>query len=220
MTEGVSVARRIDDDAQDGATLPLNTRFLIWTSDVTIDYFLLWVILWAGIVIGFRAWVRSETGRPAWHRLILRIPMFGALVRKVAVARFSRTLGTMLQSGVPMLRSLDTARQVMGNVILMEAIDRAKAAVSEGESLAVVLRKSGHFPATLVHMVAVGERAGKLEDMLERVAESYEVEVETQLENFTRTLEPLMIVVMGAIVGFVVFSVLMPMMDMAKFTKV
>ena len=207
-------------DQQEGATLPINTRFLIWVSDMTSDYLVVWIALWTGIIIGFRSWVRSPTGRPAWHRLVLRLPLFGALVRKVAVARFSRTLGTMLQSGVPMLRSLDTARQVMGNVILMDAIERAKGAVSEGESLAVVLRKSGHFPATMVHMVAVGERAGKLEDMLERVAEAYESEVETQLEYFTRTLEPLMIVIMGAIVAFVVFSVLMPMMDMAKFTKV
>ncbi len=114
----------------------------------------------------------------------------------------------MLQSGVPMLRSLDTAKQIMGNVILQRAIDDAKKAVTEGESLAQTLKKSGQFPATMIHMVSVGEKAGQLEQMLERVATTYEAEVDTKLGRFTALLEPLMLVFMGGAVAFIVFSIL------------
>jgi general secretion pathway protein F len=122
----------------------------------------------------------------------------------------------MLQSGVPMLRSLDTAKQIMGNVILQSAVEDAKKAVTEGESLAQTLKKSGQFPATMIHMVAVGEKAGQLEQMLERVATTYEAEVDTKLSRFTALLEPLMLVFMGGAVAFIVFSILQPIMDLGQ----
>ena len=121
---------------------------------------------------------------------MLQLPVLGQLVRTINVSRFARTLGTMLQSGVPMLRALETAKQIVGNVILQQAIDDAKKAVTEGESLAQTLKKSGQFPATMIHMVAVGEKAGQLEQMLERVAATYEAEVDTKLSRFTALLEP------------------------------
>jgi general secretion pathway protein F len=133
------------------------------------------------------------------------------------VARFARTLGTMLQAGVPMLRALDTAKEIMGNVIMRKAIEDAKQAVTEGESLAVTLKRSGHFPAMMTHMVAVGERAGALEQMLERVAETYENEVDMRLGRVTAMLEPLMLVGMGFTVEFIVFSILQPIMAMGQF---
>ena len=147
---------------------------------------------------------------------MLKLPVLGELVRTINVGRFSRTLGTMLQAGVPMLRSLDTAKMIMGNVILQRAIDEAKRAVTEGESLAQTLKKSGEFPPTLVHMVAVGERAGQLEQMLERVAITYESEVDAKLNKFTALLEPMMLVVMGGAVAFIVFSILQPIMDLGQ----
>ena len=109
---------------------------------------------------------------------MLRVWVVGQLVRTINVGRFSRTLGTMLQSGVPMLRSLDTAKMIMGNVILQNAIEEAKKAVTEGDALASTLKRSGQFPATMIHMVAVGEKAGQLEQMLMRVADAYERDTE------------------------------------------
>jgi general secretion pathway protein F len=203
--------------AQRGKALPLNTRFLIWTSH-TIGHYFPFLILGA-ILIGvlFFRWTRSKTGRPTWHAFVLRIPVVGALARQVNIARFARTLSTMLHAGVPMLRSLETGKEIMGNVILRKAIDDAKQAVTEGESLAVTLKRSGHFPPTVIHMIAVGERAGQLEQMLSRVADTFEADVDTKLQRFTTLLEPLMLVLMGGSVAFVVFSILQPIMDMGTF---
>jgi general secretion pathway protein F len=142
--------------------------------------------------------------------------VLGELVRTINVSRFSRTLGTMLSSGVPMLRSLETAKQIVGNVLIQQAIEDAKRAVTEGESLAQTLKKSGQFPATMIHMVAVGEKAGQLEQMLERVAVTYDSEIDAKLSRFTSLLEPLMLVIMGGAVAFIVFSILQPIMDLGQ----
>ncbi len=201
---------------QQGKTLPLNTRMLIAASDF-FGHNVLWLLL--GTVLGiflFIQWIRSSAGRPVWHRFLLRMPVLGQLVRTINVGRFARTLGTMLQSGVPMLRALDTAKQIMGNVILQAAVENAKKAVTEGESLALTLKKSGQFPATMIHMVSVGEKAGQLEQMLGRVADAYESEVDTKLARMTALLEPLMLVVMGGAVAFIVFSILQPIMDLGN----
>jgi general secretion pathway protein F len=122
----------------------------------------------------------------------------------------------MLKSGVPMLRALDTAKAIVGNVVIQGAIEEAKKAVTEGESLAVTLKRSGQFPPTMIHMTAVGERAGQLEAMLERVATAYEAEVDTKLTRLTSLLEPLMLVLMGGAVAFIVFSILQPIMDLGQ----
>jgi general secretion pathway protein F len=201
---------------QQGKTLPWNTRLLIWSSSFIGKYILFLIMGAIASIVLFLKWSRSKEGRPIWHRFVLRLPVLGELVRTINVGRFSRTLGTMLQSGVPMLRSLETAKQIMGNVILQHAIDDAKKAVTEGESLAATLKKSGQFPATMIHMVAVGERAGQLEQMLERVATTYEAEVDAKLGKFTALLEPLMLVVMGGAVAFIVFSILQPIMDLGQ----
>ncbi len=201
---------------QQGKTLPWNTRLLIWTSRF-LGNNILWLILGAiATIFLFLKWSRSKEGKPIWHRFVLRLPSLGQLVRTINVGRFSRTLGTMLQAGVPMLRALETAKQIMGNVILQNAVEDAKKAVTEGESLAQTLKKSGQFPATMIHMVAVGERAGQLEQMLERVAQTYETEVDVKLSRFTALLEPLMLVFMGGAVTFIVFSILQPIMDLGQ----
>ncbi|HTJ45505.1 MAG TPA: type II secretion system inner membrane protein GspF [Kofleriaceae bacterium] len=202
---------------QRGKTLPVNTRFLIWTSNTLGHYFLFILVGLIGAGYGFYRWTKSATGRPTWHRFVLRVPVVGALARQVNIARFARTLSTMLHAGVPMLRSLETGKEIMGNVILKKAIEDAKIAVTEGEALATTLKRSGHFPPTVIHMIAVGERAGQLEQMLGRVADTYEADVDTKLQRFTTLLEPLMLVVMGGTVAFVVFSILQPIMDMGTF---
>jgi len=200
-----------------GKVLPINTRFLIWTADTLRNHLFLIVLGWAAVIFGFRYWIKTPTGQLAWHRFILRAPLVGDLARKVNVARFSRTLGTMLQAGVPMLRALDTAKQIMGNMVMRKAIEDAKQAVTEGESLAVTLKRSGHFPIMMTHMVAVGERAWPHENMLERVAITYETEVDIKLTRVTGLLEPLMLVGMGGAVAFIVFSILQPIMAMGQF---
>lgn len=201
---------------QQGKTLPLNTRFLIATSRFIGNY---WLFIFIGIVLAsilFSRWIRSKEGKPIWHRFLLKLPVVGELVRTINVGRFARTLGTMLESGVPMLRALDTAKQIVGNVLIQNAIEDAKKAVTEGESLATTLKKSGQFPPTMIHMTAVGEKAGQLEQMLERVATTYEAEVDTKLSRFTALLEPLMLVVMGGAVTFIVFSIMQPIMDLGQ----
>ena len=201
---------------QQGKTLPLNTRMLIATSDFFRNW---WWALFLGLIAaiaGFVSWTRSKEGRPVWHRFILKMPVVGELSRTINVSRFARTLGTMLQSGVPMLRALDTAKQIVGNVIIQDAVEEAKKAVTEGESLAQTLKKSGQFPSTMIHMVAVGEKAGQLEQMLERIAMTYESEVDIKLTRLTALLEPMMLVVMGGAVAFIVFSILQPIMDLGQ----
>jgi general secretion pathway protein F len=201
---------------QQGKTLPINTRMLIATSDLLRDWWWGIGVLAVAGVYGFMQWKKTRDGRQVWDRFTLRLPVVGELARTINVSRFARTLGTMLQSGVPMLRALDTAKQIVANVLIQQAIEDAKRAVTEGESLAQTLKKSGQFPSTMIHMVAVGEKAGQLEAMLERVASTYEAEIDTKLSRFTALLEPLMIVVMGGTVAFIVFSILQPIMDLGQ----
>ena len=199
---------------QQGQALAWNTELLIWVADLIGGYWWLLIMLVTGGIYGFRKWSRSPEGRPVWHGFILKLPLVGPLARQIAVSRFSRTMSTMLSAGVPMLRAMDTAKDILGNVILMDVVEQAKKAVSEGESLAVTLRRSGHFPPAVIHMIGVGERAGALEAMLLRVADAYDSEVDMKLGRLTALLEPLMLVGMGGIVAFVIFSILMPIMDM------
>ncbi len=201
-----------------GKVLPLNTRMLIWTAGVLGSYWLFIALGIIGSYLLFAKWKSSTAGKETWHRFVLKLPVLGQLVRTINVTRFARTLGTMLQSGVPMLRALDTAKMIMANVILQSAVENAKKAVTEGESLAVTLRKSGQFPPTMIHMIAVGERAGQLEQMLERVSNTYDLEIDTKLSRFTALLEPLMLVGMGGAVSFIVFSILQPIMDLGSIT--
>jgi general secretion pathway protein F len=201
---------------QQGKTLPINTRMLIAVSDLLRNWWWALLVPVIGGILLFLKWKVSRDGRQVWDRFTLRLPVVGQLVRTINVSRFARTLGTMLQSGVPMLRALDTAKQIVGNVLIQQAVDDAKRAVTEGESLAQTLKKSGQFPATMIHMVAVGEKAGQLEQMLERIAIAYESEIDTKLSRLTALLEPLMLVVMGGTVAFIVFSVLQPIMDLGQ----
>jgi general secretion pathway protein F len=201
---------------QQDKPLPWNTELLIWATGVLINFWWLIIILSIAGAFLFRKWSRSPAGRSRWHAFQLKVPLFGPLVRQVAVSRFTRTMSTMLSAGVPMLRALETSKDILGNVVLMDVVDRARTAVSEGESLAVTLRKSGQFPAAVTHMIAVGERAGELETMLLRVSDAYDSEVDMKLGRLTALLEPLMLVFMAVGVGFVIFSIMMPIMDMGS----
>lgn len=202
-----------------GVALPLNTQLLIGLSDfLGAFWFYLFLVIVLGFA-GFRYWARTPEGRKSWHSTVLRMWLVGPLVRQVAVARFARTMGTMLQAGVPMLKVLETSKAVLGNEVLVGVVEDAKIAVTEGESLAVSLKRSGHFPPAVTHMIAVGERSGSLEDMLLRVADAFEGDVDMKLDRLTGMLEPIMLVIMGGSVAFIVFSILMPMMEMQKLTQ-
>jgi general secretion pathway protein F len=200
--------------ADSGTALPWNTQLLILVAGLTGSYWWVLLSLAVGGYFGIRSWARTTKGRRTIDRLSLRLWLVGHVVRYVAVARFSRTLATMLASGVPLLTALEIVKKVLDNVVLEKVIEEARDAIREGESIAATLKKSGQFPSMMCHMVAVGERSGQLESMLENVAGAYERDVEVQVNRMTTILSPLMIVVMAIGVGFIVFSVITPIMDM------
>lgn len=198
---------------QTSAVLPWYTRVTIGISSFAAGYW--WAVLAALLLAGwlFLRWKASAAGRARWDRFKLTAPVFGTVIRQLALARFARTLSTLLQSGVPLLTSLDIVRNVVGNTRLAEVIDQSRDAIREGESIAAPLKRSGEFPPLVYHMVAIGERTGALEEMLGNVAGAYEDQVETTIGTLTSLLEPVMIVGMGLVVGFVVLSVLMPILQ-------
>jgi general secretion pathway protein F len=174
----------------------------------------------AGFVLArFLAYIATPAGRVWKDTLLLKIPIFGTLLRMLAVARFSRTLATLLQSGVPLLKAMDIVRNVLDNARLAKVIEEATASIREGESIAGPLKRSGDFPPIVTHMIAVGEKSGELEAMLENVAKAYDTQVETRVQALTSLLEPLMIVIMGGAVGFIAFAILMPLIQMNDFVQ-
>jgi len=199
--------------------LPWNTQLLIFVSHITGTYWWALLLLLVGGVSGFRRWKRTEHGRVSWDRLVLRLPVVGPLARMLAVGRFARTLATMLRSGVDLLRALDIVKHMLNNSVLTKVVEEARVAIREGESIATPLKRSGQFPPVMVHMVAVGERTGQLEEMLENVAVAYEAEVDQRILRLTTLLEPVMIISMALVVGFIVFSILMPILQMNEFVS-
>jgi general secretion pathway protein F len=203
---------RIFEDTE--AVLPWNTRALVAFSGFVSSFWWAIGIGLAGAIWGFLRWRRTAAGRARWDRFVLRAPIFGPLVRQIAIGRFARTLSTLLKSGVPLLTAMDIVRNIVGNTRLAEVIEQSRDAIREGESIAAPLKRSGEFPPLVHHMVAVGERSGSLEEMLANVADAYEDQVETAIGALTSLLEPIMIVAMGGVVAFIVFSVLMPILQM------
>ncbi len=197
--------------------LPWYTRALIATSNVFTNYWWLMGITFIGAGYGFTRWRATEKGRAKWDTWMIEIPVFGKLNLMAAVARFSRTLATLLTSGVPLLRALDITRKVLGNVELMQVIEDARNSIREGESIADPLKRSGRFPPIVTHMIAVGERSGQLEEMLENVADSYDQQVNNQVDVMTALLNPVMILVLAGIVVCVIFPILMPLMRINEF---
>jgi general secretion pathway protein F len=197
--------------------LPWYTRMLIFTSDMMLGYWWLWIGLMVGSIYSFRRWLSTTKGRRRWDTFVLTSPLFGKLMTMVAISRFSRTLATLLSSGVPILQSMEITRNVLGNVVLMEIVEGARDNVREGESIAKPLKASGRFPPLVTHMIAIGERSGQLEEMLEHVARSYDHQVEVRVNTMTRLLEPLVIIIMGGAVLFIAMSILMPLLQINEF---
>jgi general secretion pathway protein F len=166
----------------------------------------------AGIVLAgllsFRAWVQTPQGRKSWDGLKLRLPVFGGLIRKIEIARFARTMGTLVNSGVPILQALSIVKETLTNDVISGALIAVYGGIKEGEGISGPLREAKVFPPLAIHMIKVGEETGRLEAMLEKVADAYEYEVRSTIKRLLSLLEPLMIVVMGLLVGFIVASIM------------
>lgn len=200
-----------------GMELPWYTQAVIGMSGILVNYWLLLILGIAGSIALFRNWKNSPTGKPTYDRLLLTMPVVGKLARMVAVSRFTRTLATLLQGGVPMLQAMDIVRNVVGNAVLAKAIEQARDNISEGESIAGPLKRSEQFPPIVIHMINIGEKTGELENMLTQVAESYDFQVKNSIQGLTSIMEPMMIIVMGGVIGMIVFSIMIPMFEMANF---
>ncbi len=196
--------------------LPAITKLVLTISYFMRDYWWLLFGTLVIIVIVLRQYLKTERGRRTFDRIVMKTPVFGKLTTKIAIARFARTLATLLKGGVPVLTSMEIVSTVVQNSLLQESIQKAKESLSEGESLADPLRKTGMFPPLVIHMVAIGEQTGELEEMLLRAATAYEREVDRAIETLTSLFGPMMILVMGGIVAIIVLSILLPILDMTQ----
>jgi general secretion pathway protein F len=202
-----------------GQALPWYTALLITVSNVVSGY---WWLIIGSLVLGiylFRRWKRTPAGKMKWDTFRLRAPLFGRLTLLVAVARFARTLSTLLSSGVQLLPAMEIGRHVLENARLETVIGEAIGSIRGGESIAEPLKRSKAFPPMVTHMIAVGEKTGQLESMLENVSRSYEADVETRVTALTSLLEPIMIVLLGGMVGFIAMAILMPLIQMNQLVE-
>ncbi|MBI5043478.1 MAG: type II secretion system inner membrane protein GspF [Nitrospirae bacterium] len=196
-------------------SLPLLTLILISATNFMRSYWWLIIMIIGGIVFYIRKRLNTPEGRMRFDGLVIRLPIFGKLIRMIAISRFTRTLGTLLKSGVPAILSFDIVKNVVNNIVIARAIEDARENIREGESISEPLKRSGLFPSVVTHMIAVGEKSGELEEMLLRVSDAYDNEVETAIARLTSLLEPVIIVAMGIIVGIIVISILLPIMEMS-----
>jgi len=202
-----------------GADLPLPTKIVMILSDFVRSYILLIIAGMIGAVMALRSYYRTEGGRATIDALMLKTPVFGTLVRKVAVARFTRTLGTLVQSGVPILDGLRITARTAGNKVVEKAVLQCRAAVTEGKTLADPLRTSGVFPPMVTQMISVGEQTGALDAMLSKIADFYDDEVDTAVSTLTSLLEPMMIVFLGVVVGGLVVAMYLPIFKLVTLVK-
>lgn len=197
-------------------TLPLPTRMLVKISNIFAHAFPLVILTVVVVVFVYKRWVRTEAGRQTRDRLMLRVPIFGGLVRKTAMTRFSSTLATLLSSGVPVLESLEITSETVNNVVVASGVKAIAEGAKKGESMSRPLEDHPVFPPMVTQMMAVGEETGALDTLLRKVATFYEQEVERTVEALTSLLEPLLIVVLGSAVGAMVVSLYMPMFNIIK----
>jgi general secretion pathway protein F len=196
--------------------LPFYTLAIIGLSNLLREYWWALLLVLAVAVLAFRAAVRTERGRTSFDTFKLRMPFFGKIYRQLALARFTRTLSTLLAGGIPIVRSLEISKHVANNTVLGAAVDAARDAITEGASIAAPLRRSGHFPPLVVHMVDVGERSGELEAMLAKVADTYDEQVENSVSRLTALLEPVLILIMVGLVLAIILATLVPLLEITS----
>jgi len=196
--------------------MPLPTEILMMISDAMTQHFLLFVGVLAGLLVAFLLYIRTKRGQRHWHWFLLHVPIFGVLFQKVAISRFSRTFATLIQSGVPMLGALDIVAATAGNVLVEEAVLKAKEAVSKGETLGEPLAATRVFPPMVTRMISIGEKTGALEKLLMKISEFYDQEVRATVKALTSLIEPLLIATMGAIVGGIVLAIFLPIIKIQQ----
>lgn len=199
--------------------MPPTTKFLLVFSDIVVTYWPIIIVAVFIVIITFRKWTTSASGKPVWDAFKLRVPVIGPLVRMIAVTRFSSTMSTLMASGVPILTCMKIARNLVGSAPIEAAVAAAQENITEGQTIADPLRKSGEFPPMMIHMIAIGEKTGDLPSMLKNVAETYEEQINSRIDGLTGLLEPMMIIGMGGAVGFIVISVMMPLMDITNLNQ-
>jgi general secretion pathway protein F len=199
--------------------LPWPTVVLMTLSHFLADY---WAVILGGVVLmvwAVRRAMKTETGQLTADRWLLKVPLIGQVARMVAISRLTSTLATMLASGVQLLDAMDVAKRVMNNRVLEYAVEGARQNIREGETIAEPLKRSGEFPPLVTHMIAVGERSGEMEEMLRRIGQIYDGEVDRVITRFTSLLEPIMILVMGVLVFFIVVAILLPIFEMGQMVR-
>jgi len=199
-----------------GKTLPAPTQVLIFVSDLFKDWWWAGALGIAAISFAIERIYRTDKGRMFIDKNVLRIPILGDLLRKQAVSRFTRTLSTLLQSGVPAVQSLEITRTVVGNRVLADATEHIRVKILEGTDISTPLKATGVFPPVVSYMVAVGEQSGELEQMLDRVAIAYDEEIDVATERMTSVIEPIMIVVLALVVGYIVISIVLPILQIGQ----
>jgi type IV pilus assembly protein PilC len=199
-----------------GGTLPAFTQMVINLSDFMRRYFLLVGAVLAALYFVFQRYYKTEKGQETIDAFLLKLPIFGSLIRKVAIAKFTRTLGTMLSSGVPILEGLDIVARTAGNKIIEKAILKTKLSIGEGKTIAEPLGASGVFPPMVVQMISVGESTGALDSMLSKIADFFDDEVDAAVAALTSLLEPLLMVFLGTAIGAIVVAMYLPIFQMAS----
>ncbi len=198
-----------------GVTLPLPTKIVIALSNFIGSYFgLLILVAIIGGVVGLKVWYGTPQGKFILDTIVLKLPVLGILMRKIAVARFTRTLGTLISSGVPILEGLDITAKTSGNAVVERALQKVRKALEEGKSLTEPLKESNVFPGMVTQMIAVGEQTGAMDAMLQKIADFYEEEVDAAVKDLLTALEPVMIVFLGVVVGGVVISMYLPLFSL------
>ncbi len=196
-----------------GAALPMPTQIVLSLSHFLRSNILFFFAFLIAAIVGFRFYIRTDKGRLNFDKFLLRIPLIGALIRKSAIARFTRTLGTLLSSGVSILDALAITAKTAGNRVIHDAVKKSILSIAEGETITQPLRDSGVFPPMVTQMIAVGEKTGGLDDMLNKIGDFYEEEVNAAVAALTSIIEPVIIVVMGVVIGGILIAMYLPMFD-------
>lgn len=201
------------------APIPITTQLIILFSNFLTDFWYTAVLFIAGAVLGYKRAVRTERGKMMKDRFALKLPVFGPIIQKIIISRFCRSLSALLKSGVPVLQALDVIKNIAGNYAVIKSIKDAEDSIKEGQSISSTLQKSGVFPPMVTRMMAIGEETGALDTLLEKIADFYERETEDLVARLSSLLEPVLIVGMGGVVGFIILSIILPMFSVINNVK-
>jgi type IV pilus assembly protein PilC len=199
-----------------GAKLPAPTAYLIMLSDIVKHYLIFILLAGGGVVYGWFYFIKTPAGRLFWDSRRIKLPIFGAIAHKICLARFTRTLSSLVRSGVPILEVLQIVSQTVGNVVMEKAIKTAASDIERGESISAALAKHPIFPSMVVRMITAGEQTGKIDNMLERISDFLDEEIETTLSGLTSMIEPILIVFLGVVVGGMVICMFLPLFKLPE----